>query len=87
MVRLEVYVSGHCWGCPAARRLAGIVAERFDAVSVRVVDLDVEPDARPDRVIAVPAYVLNGTLVSFGNPRQADLLQQIERALATEQVT
>ena len=86
MLRLEVYVSAHCFGCPEARRLAGVIAERFDSVSVRVVDLDVDPGARPERVIAVPAYVLDGRLDSFGNPRQVDLLQQIEHALAAAQV-
>ena len=86
MLRLNVYVSGHCFGCPEARRLAGVIAERFDAVSVRVVDLDVEPAARPERVIAVPAYVLDGRLISLGNPRQGDLLQHIEHAVADGRV-
>ncbi|MCC6179881.1 MAG: thioredoxin family protein [Chloroflexi bacterium] len=87
MLRLEVYVSGHCFGCPEARRLAGVVADRFKSMTVRVVDLDVEPDARPERVIAVPAYLLDGKLVSFGNPRQRDLINEIELALAAERVT
>jgi alkyl hydroperoxide reductase subunit AhpF len=86
MLRLDVYVSGHCFGCPEARRLAGVVAARFDGVSVRVVDLDAESDARPEQVIAVPAYVLDGALVSFGNPRQHDLINEIELALAAERV-
>ncbi len=84
MLRLDVYVSGHCFGCPEARRLAGAVAERFGAVSVRLVDLDDEPAARPAHVIAVPAYLLDDAIISFGNPRQADLFQQVERALAAE---
>ena len=86
MVRLDVYVSGHCFGCPEARRLAGVIAEHFESVAVRVVDLDTEPAARPERVIAVPAYVVGGTLVLFGNPRQRDLIAEIERALAAEKV-
>ncbi len=86
MLRLEVYVSGHCFGCPEARRLAAAVAEHFTAVAVRVVDLDFEPEARPERVIAVPAYVLADRIISLGNPRQADLFGRVERALAAEQV-
>ena len=82
MLGLDVYVSGHCFGCPEARRLAGVIAERFESVTVRVVDLDAEPEARPERVIAVPVYVLDGKLVSFGNPRQRDLIKEIELALA-----
>ena len=86
MLRFEVYVSGHCFGCPEARRLAAVIAERFARVAVRVIDLDIEPEARPDQVIAVPAYVLEGQVVSLGNPRQADLLHEVERAIAAHQV-
>lgn len=86
MLQLKIYVSGHCFGCPEARRLAAAVAERFTAVAVRVVDLDREPEERPERVIAVPAYLLADQIISFGNPRQVDLFGQVERALAAEQV-
>jgi hypothetical protein len=86
MARLEIFVSAHCFGCQEARRLAGAVAERFRAVSVRLVDLDDEPEARPERVVAVPAYLLDDAVISFGNPRQVDLFQQVERAIAAEQV-
>jgi hypothetical protein len=86
MARLEIFVSTHCFGCQEARRLARAVAERFCAISVHLVDLDAEPEARPDQVIAVPAYLLDDTVISFGNPRQVDLFQQVERAIAADQV-
>jgi hypothetical protein len=86
MARLEIFVSAHCVGCQEARRLAGAVAERFRSLAVRVVDLDAEPEAKPEHVIAVPAYLLDDVVVSFGNPRPGDLFQQIERAIATEPV-
>jgi hypothetical protein len=85
MLRLDVFVSAHCFGCPDARRLAAAVAERFETVSVRVVDLDDAPEAKPERVIAVPAYLLDDEVISFGNPRQADLFRQVERALSAQQ--
>jgi hypothetical protein len=86
MARLEIFVSAHCFGCKEARRLAGAAAERFQALSVRLVDLDAEPEAKPEHVIAVPAYLLDDVVVSFGNPRPADLFRQIEHAIATESV-
>lgn len=86
MARLEIFVSARCFGCQEARRLARVVAERFRAVSVRLVDLDAEPEARPERVIAVPAYLLDDTVISFGNPRQVDLIRQVEHAIAAERV-
>ena len=85
MARLEIFISAHCFGCQEARRLAEAVAERFRAISVRLVDLDAEPEAKPERVVAVPAYVLDDTIVSFGNPRQIDLFRQVEHAIAVEQ--
>jgi hypothetical protein len=86
MARLEIFVSAHCFGCQESRRLARVVAERFLAVSVHLVDLDAEPEARPERVIAVPAYLLDDSVSSFGNPRQVDLFKQVEHAISAEQV-
>ena len=71
----------------AATSDADAVAERFRAVSVCLVDLDAEPEARPERVVAVPAYLLDDTVISLGNPRQADLFEQVEHALAAEQMS
>jgi hypothetical protein len=87
MARLDIFVSAHCFGCQEARRLARAVAERFRALTVRLVDLDAEPEARPEQVIAVPAYLLDDTVISFGNPRQADLFRQVELAIAARQVS
>ena len=79
--RLDVYVAKHCFGCPEARRLARAAAASYPTVSVRIVDLEAEPDARPDDLLAVPTYVLDGRVVSLGNPRQSDLFGQLDRAL------
>jgi hypothetical protein len=86
MARLDIFVSAHCFGCEEARRLATAVAERFHTLLVRLVDLDAEPEAKPEHIVAVPAYLLDETVISLGNPRQADLFQQVERAIAAEQV-
>ena len=86
MARLDVFLSARCFGCSEARRLANAVAERFVSVSVRLVDLDDEPEAKPERVIAVPAYLLDDEIIAFGNPRQADLFRQIERAIIAKQM-
>jgi hypothetical protein len=80
VVQLDIFVSAHCFGCEEAHRLAAAVASRFDAVAVRVVDLDVEPDARPEYVVAVPAYVLEQQVISLGSPRETDLFALLEQA-------
>jgi hypothetical protein len=87
MARLEIFVSAHCFGCEEARRLAKAVADRFQAVAVRVVDLDIEPETRPEHVIGVPAYLLDDTVIALGSPRQGELFQQIEQAMSTERVS
>jgi hypothetical protein len=86
MARLDIFVSAHCFGCEEARRLATAAAERFQALSVCLIDLDAEPEAKPEHIVAVPAYLLDETVISLGNPRQADLFQQVERAIAADRV-
>ncbi len=81
MPRLDIYIAEHCFGCDEARRLAGAVVSRFMGLSVRVVDLGREPDERPDSLVAVPSYVLDGRVISLGNPRQEDLFSKLERLL------
>ena len=83
MPRLDIYVAEHCFGCDEAQRLAGAVVSRFAGLSVRVVDLGREPDERPDSLVAVPSYVLDGRVISLGNPRQEDLFSDLERLLGS----
>jgi hypothetical protein len=87
MARLQIFVSANCFGCQEARRLAKAVADRFRAVSVHLVDLDAEPEARPVHEVAVPAYVLDDAVISLGNPRQGDRFRRLDHAIAAEQVT
>ncbi len=86
MAQLDVYVAENCFGCDEARRLADVVAARFARLSVRVVDLEREPHARPESVVAVPSYVLDGRVISLGNPRQTELFFDLSRLLATPSI-
>jgi Thioredoxin domain len=72
--RLEVYVSSECLNCDEALSLADEAAARYPGVVVRVIDLG-QLDGRPppDPVVAVPTYVLNGRVVSLGNPYPEEL--------------
>jgi hypothetical protein len=83
VAQLEIYVSRHCFGCLEARRLAAVVAEHFRSLSVRVLDLDVEPDARPENLVAVPTYILDDRIIALGNPREAELFGHIDAWLAS----
>ena len=74
--RLGIYVAPRCYGCEEARRLAGEAAARFPDVDVRVIDLADGPP--PESVVAVPAYLMNGAVISLGNPRPEDLFARLE---------
>ncbi len=75
---LEIYVAPNCFGCETARDLASMVrALAWPDLDVRLLDLS-EPDIIiPPMVFAIPTYVLNGRVISLGNPEPDWLLDQI----------
>ncbi|MBW3633519.1 MAG: hypothetical protein KY456_10895 [Chloroflexi bacterium] len=75
---LEIYVAPDCFGCETARHLASTVrALSRPDLEVRLLDLS-EPDViRPSAVFAVPTYMLDGRVISLGNPEQDWLLDQL----------
>jgi hypothetical protein len=56
------------------------MGDRFPALEVEVVDLSRTEVDRPDYVFAVPTFVLNGRVLSLGNPRRSRLLAAVESA-------
>jgi len=82
-VELTIYVDEGCFGCDRARQMAGEIERSHDSLDVRVVDLS-EIAVLPEAVIAVPAYLLDGRLVSLGNPYLSELSALIDRGLADE---
>ncbi len=81
--QLDVYVSRECLNCDESVRLAAEVADRFPGVQVRVVDLDRSLDTGPlpDVVVAVPTYVLDGRVISLGNPYPEELVARLSEAV------
>jgi alkyl hydroperoxide reductase subunit AhpF len=80
--RLEVYVSSECLNCGEAVRLAAEAAARYPNVVVRVIDLDqLNGSPPPDPVVAVPTYLLNGRVVSLGNPYPEELFARLHGAV------
>ncbi len=72
---LVVFVSEHCPCSKDAIQISQRIQNQYPDVKVKVVNVDVE---RPDpAVFAVPTYMLDGRIVSLGNPTDeqiADLL-------------
>ncbi len=76
-----MYVSSECLNCGEAVRLAEEAAVRYPDVVVRVIDLDLDGSPPPDPVVAVPTYLLNGRVVSLGNPYPEELFARLREAV------
>lgn len=77
MSRLDVYISDDCWSCGETRRLVARMRENFPQVDIVVFDL--QGDNWPQQVFAVPTYILDGKVISLGNPSE-EMLQAKLRA-------
>ena len=76
MIQLQVYISQDCWTCEETIRIVQEVSPQFPEVMVEI--LDTEETALPEGVFAVPTYVLNGRIISLGNPTRQDLKKKLE---------
>ena len=88
-MRLEIYVASHCAGCQEALRIAEL-ARDIAGLDVTVINLDHAMPARPvpANVIAVPTYLLDGRVVSLGNPYREEFLARLRgHASQTGQVS
>lgn len=79
MLRLEIYVVDDCWSCAESRRIAAEARARFAEVEVSLYDLNRDP--RPSTVFAAPTYVLDGRVISLGNPRREELWDRLARGI------
>jgi len=79
-MRLEIVVAPDCVGCSEARSIAEEVRGRFTSVEVHLVELGGDRPI-PKQVVATPTYLLDGAVVSLGNPRRDTLLRLIRRRL------
>lgn len=79
IVSLQVFVSDDCWTCRESRRLVAEIAPEFPQVQIELLDL--HSAQKPVTVFAVPTYVLNGRVISLGNPHLADLQRTLRAAL------
>ncbi|MEZ4552779.1 MAG: thioredoxin family protein [Dehalococcoidia bacterium] len=79
-IELEVYVDEGCATCQRAAALARQVEAEHPEVTVTLVYARGDQGAHRHLVAAVPTYILNGRVVSLGNPRLADLEAAIRLA-------
>ncbi len=72
---LTVYTAADCWTCAETERLLALVAAQFPDLRLQRVDAGQAP--LPEDVFAVPTYLLDGKIISLGNPTQEALQQRL----------
>ena len=82
-MHLEIYISDQCPNCQEALLLAA-QARGIAGIEVSVVNLDTPGQRVPPQVFATPTYVLNGRVVSLGNPERNGFLARLRAELARE---
>ncbi len=80
---LQIVVSRDCATCEESRAVALEMHEMFPLLEVELVDLDAGHPV-PDGVVATPTCLLDGAVVSLGNPRPEDLIRKITELQALQ---
>ncbi|MCA9934623.1 MAG: hypothetical protein KC415_11900 [Anaerolineales bacterium] len=77
-MKLQVYTAQDCWGCEETVRIVAEMRAEFPDIPIELLDTAETP--LPEFVFAVPTYVLNGRIISLGNPTRAELRQKLAAA-------
>ncbi len=72
-MRLDVFVEPGCAFCETAASTAREIARRFPSLEVNLIDITETDTELPESIFAVPTYVLDGKVVSLGNPQVEEL--------------
>lgn len=74
---LQVFVEAGCGTCRRALELADQARIEFPTLRVEVVNLADPSAERPETVFAVPMFMLEGQVLSLGNPHPAGLMRTL----------
>lgn len=77
MDTLTVYIADDCWSCAETQRILEDVVPQFPNLLLNLVNTAQQP--LPENVFAVPTYLLNGKIISLGNPTR----EALEKRLAS----
>ena len=70
---LEIYIQEGCFGCQRSFELAERARGAFPEMQVEVVDMRSTEGVYRSQVAATPTYILDGEIISLGNPSPAEL--------------
>lgn len=81
--RLDIYVADDCHSCLESARLAEVVSGSYPQIVVNIVNLSGSNVGIPAEVVAVPTFLLNGSVLHLGNPHEEWLLGELGKTLST----
>ncbi len=84
MMQLQVFISQDCWTCEETARIVEDVAAQYADVTVEL--LYTEKTPLPEGVFAIPTYLLNGRVISLGNPTREELKAKLEKERAKKKI-
>lgn len=64
--------------------IAAEITQRFPQIIAEIVNLEDPCTAKPETVFAVPTYLLDGHVVSLGNPYREHLFARIAEVLSAD---
>lgn len=76
-MKLTLFVENGCSSCERARGIVAELSHTWSELDLEVVDI-AGADELPEAVFAVPAYLLDGQVISLGNP-SLDVLHDLLR--------
>ncbi len=80
---LSLYISSECFSCQESILMMADVERSFPQLRTEIVNLDDAQAEKPDSVFAVPTYVLDGQILSLGNPHREVFISLIRNALSS----
>lgn len=76
---LKIFVADDCHSCVEARAIASRIEQDYpDQLTVEVVDVADNHTVIPDAIFATPTYMLNGRIVSLGNPKPDEIAKWVK---------
>lgn len=81
---LEIYVEADCFICARSAEIAEGVRATFADIEVEMIDLAQDGGRHRHLVVAAPTYVLDGEVVSLGNPHPHALHLEIRQRQGAE---
>jgi hypothetical protein len=79
---LRVYVAEHCPNCEEACSIATQIEQTYSEVDVEIIDIGQTKAVVPEKVFAIPTFMLDDRIISLGNPYLWEIARIVEDAIA-----